>query len=98
MRASDAALLIVVLIIVWSLYKAHRRIQNDFSLFDLLMENGRVIKIACVFLGSFAVTSWIMIRVTLDGKMNEGLFMAYAGAWIVPMTAKLFSPPKEVRP
>lgn len=92
MRASDAPLLIVVLVIAWSLYKAHRRVENDFSLFDLLMENGRVSKIACVFLGSFAVFSWIMVRLTLDGKMTEGYIGLYGATWAAPLIAKLFSP------
>lgn len=95
MRAADAALLIVALAIGWSMYRAHK--SGDaafvhFNLMDLIMENGRVSKLACVFMGSFGVTSWIMVRLTLDGKMTEMLFSAYAAAWIAPIVAKLFSP------
>ena len=92
MRATDASLLIVALVIAWSLYRAHLMPGNAFSLLDLVMENGRVSKLACVFLGSFAVTSWLMVRLTLDGKMTEGYLAAYGALWIVPITAKLFAP------
>lgn len=92
MRATDAALLIVALCIAWSFYRAHRNAAFTFNLFDLIMDNGRVSRLACVFLGSFMVTSWIMVRLTLDGKMTEGYMAAFGALWIVPITAKLFSP------
>lgn len=92
MRAADGGLLIVALAVAWSLYRAHRIIGNSFNLMDLLMENGRVSRLACVFLGSFGVTSWIMIRLTLDGKMTEGYLTAFGALWIIPITAKLFAP------
>lgn len=92
MRAADAALLIIALVIAWSFYRAHRDATLTFNLFDLIMENGRVSKLAFVFLGSFGVTSWLMVRLTLDGKMTEGYLTAYGALWVIPITAKLFSP------
>ncbi len=92
MRATDAALLIVALSIAWSFYRAHRNPQFTFNLFDLIMDGGRVSRLACVFLGSFLLTSWVMVRVTLDGKMTELLFGAYGAMWVAPIVAKLFSP------
>jgi len=92
MRATDAALMIVALCVAWSFYRAHRNAAFTFNLFDLIMDNGRVSRLACVFLGSFLVTSWIMVRLTLDGKMTEGYMTAFGALWIIPITAKLFSP------
>lgn len=95
MRATDASLLIVVLVIAWSMYRAHRSGDAgfaNFNLIDIIVENGRVSKLACVFIGSFAVSSWVVIRLTLDGKMTELLFAAYGAMWVTPITAKLFSP------
>lgn len=92
MRVTDGALLIVSMVIVWSFYRAHRDPKISFNIFDLLTENGRLSRLSCVFMGSFCVSSWIMIRMTFDGKMTEGLFMAYGGAWVAPVIAKLFSP------
>ncbi len=92
MRAADAALLIVALMIAWSLYRAHRNQDFVFNVFDILMENGRVSRLACVFLGSFLVSCWVMIRLTIDGKMTEGFFTAFGGIWVAPILAKLFAP------
>ena len=92
MRATDAALLIISLVVAWSIYRAHRNPEYQFSFFDLIMENGKLSRLACVFMGSFAVSSWIMVRATMDGKMTEGLFLAYGGVWVAPILAKLFAP------
>lgn len=94
LRAADAGIIIVALAIAWSLYRAHRD-QNGlsaFNLFDLLMENGRVSRLACVFMGSFLVSSWVVVRVTIDGKMTDLLYAAYGTMWVAPIVAKLFSP------
>ena len=91
MRAADAALLIVALSIAWSIYRAQRNPDYTFDLFDILMENGKLSRLACVFMGSFLVSSWIMIRLTFDAKMTEGMFMAYGTVWVAPIIAKLFS-------
>ena len=91
MRSADAAMVIIALVIAWSFYRAHRNSAFSFNVFDLIMENGRLSRLACVFMGSFGVSSWIMMRLTIDGKMTEGLFMAYGGVWVAPIIAKLFS-------
>ncbi len=57
------------------------------------MEGGRVGRLACAFMVTLVVTSWIMVRLTLDGKMTEGFMIGYAGAWVAPIIAKLFSGP-----
>ncbi len=91
MRAADAAIIIVALVIAWSFYKAHTSQNVSFNLYDLLMENGKVSRLAVAFLGAFGVCSWIMIRTTIDGKMTEGLFLAYGAVWVAPILARLFS-------
>lgn len=96
MRATDAALLIVALAIAWSFYRAHRSTDGylaHFNLLDLLIEGGRVSKIAFAFMATLLVTSWVVVRLTIEGKLTEGIFAAYVAAWIAPIVAKLFSPP-----
>lgn len=95
MRATDAALLIVAMVIAWSFYRAHRSRDFSFSAFDLIMDNGRVSRLACVFLACFGILSWIMVRLTIEAKMTEGYFMGYAGACFAPIIAKLFSGPSS---
>ena len=84
---------LVGLLIVWSLYRAQKDPNFAFSLFDLIMENGRVSRLASVFMGTWVVTSLIMWQLTVDNKMNEGYFTAYCAAWIAPIISKLFAPP-----
>ena len=67
--------------------------KQTFDLFDLITENGRVSKLAFAFMLTLGVTSWIMIRLTLDGKMTEGYLGGYGALWIAPIIAKLFNTP-----
>ena len=94
MRATDAALLIMALVIAWSFYRAHRSdtgIFAKFNLLDLLMENGRVSRIAFAFMATLVVTSWVIIRLTISGKLTDVIFGAYLTAWVAPIVAKMFS-------
>ena len=98
MRTADAVLLILGLVLAWSFYRAHLDQTSVINLFDLVMEHGKLSRLACVFMGSFGVSSWVMIRATVDGKMTEGLFAAYGAIWVAPIIAKLFAntqPSKE---
>ncbi len=95
LKPLDAALIIVALSLVWTLYRAHKDKNGlrHFNLFDLIMENGRVSRLASVFIGGTLVVSWIMVRLTLDGKMTEGYLGLYFAGVITPIVTKLFSPP-----
>jgi hypothetical protein len=100
-RVTDAAVLIISLAVVWSLYRAHKSdtgVFAYFNLLDLLMENGRVSRIACVFLACFGILSWIMVRLTVEHKMTEGYFLGYAGACFAPIIAKMFGSAPVVPP
>ena len=90
MRYTDGVVLVGILLIGWSFYRAHRNPGFEFSLFDLIMENERVSKRAFAFMVALCITSWIVIRLTLDGKMSDGYFIAYGGMWVAPIVAGLF--------
>lgn len=92
MRMADAALSVVLLLVTWSFYRAQRDPAFTFNLFDLLMENGRVSKLATAFNVGVLALTWIMIRLTVDGKMTEGYVGLYGTIVIAPVIAKLFSP------
>lgn len=94
MRAADAALIIFALGFAWSLYRAHKDPAFRLDLFDLVMSDGRLSRIAVAFVVTLVATTWIMVRLTLDGKLTEGYFTGYALAWIAPVVAKLFSAPQ----
>jgi hypothetical protein len=88
-RASVLALLIVAALVGVSLWRAHLRKDLDFNLFDLLMENGRVSKIAVAFMLVLGVSTWVIVHLTINGKLTEGYFTIYTGAWIAPLVAKV---------
>lgn len=96
--ASDASLMIFTLIVGWSLYRAHKDPNTQFNLFDLIMERGRVSRIALAFLAALFVTSWVMIRVARDGHMSDLLFAAYGAMWVAPILAKLLGPSQPDAP
>lgn len=83
--ASFAALVAI------SLWRLQRRPGNDFDMLDLLMENGRVSRLACAFALALAVTSWIMIKLTVDSKMTEGYLGIYGSMWVAPILTRMFA-------
>lgn len=80
---------VAALLVVVSFWRAHRDALKQFNAFDLIMENGRVSKIALAFMIAFGVTTWIVVYLTVRDKMTEGLFLAYGGMWVVPLVAKV---------
>ena len=60
MSASDAALLVFMLLLTWSFYRAHNDPDSDFNLLDLIMENKRVSRIGFGFVFALIVTSWVL--------------------------------------
>lgn len=93
MTVSDAALIVFMLLVVWSFYRAQRDETVAFNLLDLVMENGRVSKLAFAFMTGLVCLTWIMIKLTQTGKMTEGYVGLYGATIIAPVIAKLFSTP-----
>jgi hypothetical protein len=90
----NAAFAIVLLLLVWSFYRAQRDPANSFNLFDLIMENGRISRIGFAFLVALLVTSWVLVKMASNATRNlDVVFSAYLAAWVAPIVAKLFSPP-----
>lgn len=87
------ALIAVLAALAWSLYRAQRDPNNVLDFYDLVMENGRLSRMACVMMGSFGVTSWMMIQMTVNGKMTEGIFGLYCTAWIAPTVTRIIKGP-----
>lgn len=101
MRVTDALLALIALVIALNLYRAQRNVDLSFDLFDLILENGRVSKVSVAFMVTLAATTWVLVRLTMDGKLTELYFGAYGTMWVAPIIARLFSPPtppKELPP
>lgn len=89
-------LALILLVILWSLYRFHKG-PKQFDLTDLLMENGRVSKIAVAFMLTLVVTTWMMAYMTLTKSITEGYFSIYVAAWIAPIVARIIkgTPPSD---
>jgi hypothetical protein len=91
-----AILIFSTVVIIFSLIKRDRSETSKIDLEDLLIcDNGKISKAAAVMLGSFVMTTWLMVYLALGGKMTEGYLAIYVGAWIAPTVTRLIvSPPR----
>lgn len=80
---------IAALLLLITFWRAHRDALKQFNAFDLITENGKISKIALAFMVAFGVTTWAFAYLTIQGKMTEGLFLAYGGMWVAPLVAKV---------
>ena len=92
----EAAGLILILLCALTIYRAHRNAELPaFNIFDLFMENGKVSKLAFVFIGSWVSTTYVFVGTYLAGKMTETWYAVYGAMWVAPIIAKLFSGPPQ---
>lgn len=88
---------VLTVAVLFSLYRAHHnKSMREFNIFDLIMENGRVSRLACVFLATWMVFTWAVIKTVLKGS-SEGLAL-YGTIWAVPMVARMFIQPPAKPP
>ncbi len=88
--AMMAALLCVLLFIVRVMFKRDKDPDSKINLDDLLLgDDGRLSKAAVVLLGSFLLTTWVIIHLTLTDKLTEAYLGAYMAAWVIPTVTKL---------
>lgn len=71
-----------------SFWRAQKRADIQFDLLDLLIENGRVSKIAVSYNLTFLITAWVIIHQEIKGTLTEGMFGLYGGMWVLPLVAK----------
>lgn len=83
----------VLVVLLVSLLRRDASTHSAINLEDLLLgEDGKISKAAGVLLGSFVMTTWVIVYLTYTGKLTEGYFTAYLAAWVAPTIAKLFKP------
>ena len=95
--------LVAILAALIGLYLWHRNKDSQVDISDLLMENGRLSKMAFTWMGSFVVMSFGFIYAVIQGKLSDTYAALYAATWAVPIVTKLFAirtqePPKEPKP
>lgn len=77
------------LCILLSFLRAHRNHSIKFDAFDLVMENGRVSKIALAFMLVLCVSSWVIVDQQIKGKLTETMFGLWLTAWVTPLVTKV---------
>ncbi len=82
-------LAVAAVLIAFSIWRAHRTSTNTFDAFDLIMEEGKASKVALGFMLVLAVSTWVVIAQQISGKLSEGVFGLWLGAWVAPLVAKV---------
>jgi len=82
-------------VIVVSLWRLHHDANSSINLFDLVMEGGKLGKLATAFWVGIGVLSWLMIKLQQSGQMTEGYAAIYVGAVVTPVVVKMFAAPTE---
>lgn len=94
MKISDywlnGLLAVLVIVIGISVYKMHQN-ASQFNVLDLLMENGRTSRIATAFMVALVATTWVFIKLAVDGKMTEGYMLSFGGMWVTPIVSRMFA-------
>jgi len=92
-------LALAVLLILWALERKNQSKDSPISFDDLLLgDDGKMSKAACVMFGSFALTTWTIVYLTINDKLTEGYFGAYLAAWVLPAVTKLIKGPSPPGP
>jgi len=94
-----AVLAVILVAVLFTLFRRDRSAHSAIDLEDLLIgEDGKLSKAACVMLGSFLMTTWVIVYLTYTGKLTEGYFTAYLATWVAPTVARLFKAPSSTPP
>jgi len=85
---------IALLLIVVSVWKAHRDPAIRLNVFDLLIgDDGRISKTSCVFMGSWAALTYVFVGLYFRDKITDTLFAAYGAVCFAPLITKMLSGP-----
>jgi hypothetical protein len=89
----------IVLLVCWGLYRRNRSPVSRFAIDDLMLgDDGKASKSAAVMFGSFFLTSWAIVYLTITGRITEGYFCAYLAAWVAPTVTRLIKGPAPATP
>lgn len=89
-------LFVVFIIIGLSFWRAQKRSDFAFDLFDLIMEGGKVSKTAVAFMMVLCVTTWVIIDQQIKGALSAEMFGLYGGMWVLPLVARVIFDKKDM--
>lgn len=76
-------------LLLLTFWRAHRSAKVQFDALDLIMVDGKVDRIATVFMIAFAVSTWVIVDMQIKSKLDPGTFGLWLGAWVGPLVAKM---------
>ena len=76
-------------LLLLTFWRAHRNNKTPFDALDLIMVDGKVDRIATVFMIAFAVSTWVIVDMQIKTKLDAGIFGLWLGAWVGPLVAKM---------
>jgi hypothetical protein len=82
-------LAVFVLALLVTFWVAHRNSATPFNALDLIMVDGKVDRIATVFMIAFAVSTWVIVDLQIKNKLDAGVFGLWLGAWVGPLVVKV---------
>jgi hypothetical protein len=85
-----------LLVLLFSFWRAHVAYGNAFNLFDLIMEDGKISRVALWFMIAGAVSTWVIVDMQIKDKLTEGIFGLWLTAWVAPLIAKMVFNKAEV--
>lgn len=85
------ALALLGFLIARTLVRRDKSEASQLNLDDLLIDpaTGKISKAAAVLMGSFALSSWVVVFKTLNGSMSDTLFSAYLATYAAPAVVKI---------
>lgn len=83
------ALVVIALLVALLLALRWRSTESPIDLDDLLMENGRVSKIAVGYMSLLVFSMWLMAYLAVDDKMTEGYFTIFCATWVSPIIVRI---------
>lgn len=92
----NAILVLAVIGIAISFWRAHRDKSNNFNVLDLIMEPGRdgvkrLSLLKCMCMTGFAVYTWAIVRWIITGSVTTSDMREYAIACIAPVVAAIIA-------
>jgi hypothetical protein len=81
---------VCALSLLWGLIRRSHNPASHINLDDLLVgDDGKVSKAAAVMMGSFAVTSWVVVFQTINHSITDTTFGLYVASWVAPTVTRL---------
>jgi hypothetical protein len=82
---------IVVLLIARAIFRRNKDKDSHIDLDDLLLDPAtkKISKAAAVLIGSFAVSSWVLLYQVLTEHMSDANYLGYMAVFAAPAITKL---------